>query len=155
SFGLNDVIGSYIDLEDGTVKWSKNGVDFGEAYEIPYNLKGVPFYAAVVLKNAELKFNFGAMPFRYPPKGGYIGLSSARPECVTSSKTGIVSRTPGKFNNECSPSAIILEPSRELAQQTHNNVTMFKKYLPSPSIKEVLLIGGESVRDQIGKLREG
>ncbi|CAB4043614.1 ATP-dependent RNA helicase DDX1-like [Paramuricea clavata] len=32
---------------------------------------------------------------------------------------------------------------------------MFKKYLPSPSIKEVLLIGGESVRDQIGKLREG
>lgn len=49
-FGLNDVVGCYLDLEEGSVKWSKNGVDFGEAYEIPYNLKGVPFYAAVVLK---------------------------------------------------------------------------------------------------------
>lgn len=49
---------------------------------------------------------------RVPPlifKGGYIGLSSAQPECVTSSVTGTVSRTPGKFSNECSPSAIILE----------------------------------------------
>ena len=26
------------------------GVDFGEAYEIPDNLQGVPFHAAVVLK---------------------------------------------------------------------------------------------------------
>ena len=26
------------------------GVDFGEAYEIPNSLEGVPFYAAVVLK---------------------------------------------------------------------------------------------------------
>jgi hypothetical protein len=26
------------------------GVDFGEAYEIPNSLKGVPFHAAVVLK---------------------------------------------------------------------------------------------------------
>ncbi len=26
------------------------GVDFGEAYEIPVSLQGVPFYAAVVLK---------------------------------------------------------------------------------------------------------
>ena len=26
------------------------GFDFGEAYEIPASLQGVPFYAAVVLK---------------------------------------------------------------------------------------------------------
>ncbi|XP_028392095.1 ATP-dependent RNA helicase DDX1-like [Dendronephthya gigantea] len=155
SFGLNDVIGCYINLEDGTVKWSKNGTDFGEAYEIPDKLQGVPFHAAVVLKNAELKFNFGGEPFRYPPKEGYIGLSSARPGCVTSSTTGTVSRSPGKFSNECSPSAIILEPSRELAQQTHSNITLFKKHLPSPSIKEVVLIGGEKVKDQIRLLQEG
>lgn len=154
-FGLNDVIGCYINLEEGLIKWSKNGVDFGYAFDIPENLYGTSFHAAVVLKNAELQFNFGQTPFKYPPKGGYIGLSSAHPSCVTSAKTGVVSRIPGKFNNKSSPLAIIVEPSRELATQTHNNITMFKKHLPSQSIKEVVLIGGESVKDQIRQLQDG
>ena len=57
----------------------------------------------------QIKITCHRVSFRLILQGGYIGLCSARPECVTSSKTGTVSRTPGKFTNKCSPSAIILE----------------------------------------------
>lgn len=60
-----------------------------------------------------------------------------------------------QFNNKCLPSAIIMEPSRELAQQTHDQVSKFRKYLPSPQVKEVLLIGGENVKTQVQMLNEG
>jgi hypothetical protein len=36
------------------------------------------------------------------------------------------------------PLALILEPSRELAEQTHAQITAFKKYLPLPGVREVL-----------------
>ena len=61
-----------------------------EAYEISPQLLGKAFYAAVVLKvrrlkvkfdviftfcvcvqNAEMQFNFGDQPFKFPPEEGY------------------------------------------------------------------------------------
>jgi ATP-dependent RNA helicase DDX1 len=54
-----------------------------------------------------------------------------------------------------SPLAIILEPSRELAEQTHAQITAFKKYLPHPGLKEVLLIGGAPLPAQIKELQAG
>lgn len=39
------------------------------------------------------------------------------------------------------PLALILEPSKELAEQTMNQVRLFKKNLPTPGISETLLIG--------------
>ena len=35
------------------------------------------------------------------------------------------------------PMALIIEPARELAQQTFENIKLFKKYLPSPKLKYV------------------
>jgi len=32
-------------------------------------------YPAVTLKNAEMSFNFGATPFRYPPQVPFVGVS--------------------------------------------------------------------------------
>nr|XP_058944208.1 ATP-dependent RNA helicase DDX1-like [Pocillopora verrucosa] len=159
-FGIEDTIGCYINLDNGFVKFSKNGVDFGKAFEISQNLQGSTFFAAVVLKNAELLFNFGDSPFKFPPRGGYAGLSKASPSAVSASNiNGGASASgktkPGKFNNKCSPSAIIMEPSRELAQQTHDQISLFRKHLPTPQVKEVLLIGGENIKTQIQTLNEG
>lgn len=155
-FGINDTIGCYVDLNNGSIKFSKNGKDFGHAFDISQNLQGSTMFAAVVLKNAEMSFNFGDSNFKYPPKGGYIGLSKAPRNAVSASniKRAVQSK-PGKFNNKCLPSAIIMEPSRELAQQTHDQVSKFRKYLPSPQVKEVLLIGGENVKTQVQMLNEG
>jgi ATP-dependent RNA helicase DDX1 len=53
------------------------------------------------------------------------------------------------------PLAIIIEPSKELAEQTLKQVQIFKKHLQSPNIKELLIVGGVPVKDQIAALKDG
>lgn len=47
------------------------------------------------------------------------------------------------------------QPSRELAEQTYNQVVKFKKYLENPKIKDLLVVGGVQIRDQISSLNAG
>lgn len=49
---------------------------------------------------------------------------------------------------------MILEPSRELAQQTYDCLKSFKEYL-SGEVKQALLVGGVSARDQMNQLEAG
>jgi len=53
------------------------------------------------------------------------------------------------------PKALIVEPSRELAEQTLNNVKQFKKYIDNPKLRELLIIGGVAARDQLSVLDNG
>lgn len=53
------------------------------------------------------------------------------------------------------PQAIIIEPSRELAEQTLNQIVKFKKFLKDPLIRELLIIGGVNVREQLAVLQQG
>uniref|UniRef100_A0A8C4QHI9 ATP-dependent RNA helicase DDX1 n=1 Tax=Eptatretus burgeri TaxID=7764 RepID=A0A8C4QHI9_EPTBU len=53
------------------------------------------------------------------------------------------------------PHALIIEPSRELAEQTCNNIRQCKKFVVDPKIKEVLIIGGVAAKDQLQALEEG
>jgi ATP-dependent RNA helicase DDX1 len=88
SFGLNDVIGCFLDLNKREMRFSKNGMDLGKAFEIPQHLLDIGFFAAVTLKNAEMKFNFGDSSFHYSPKGGFVGLSKADSQYVVPGATG-------------------------------------------------------------------
>lgn len=47
------------------------------------------------------------------------------------------------------------QPSRELAEQTCNQITLFKKYIDNPKIRELLVAGGINVKDQISQLNAG
>ena len=47
------------------------------------------------------------------------------------------------------------QPSRELAEQTHNQIKLFKKFVDNPTPKELLVIGGVSVKEQIAALQSG
>lgn len=156
SFGMGDVIGSYLDLDSFTIKWSKNGVDLGHAFDIQGNMRNTPFFASVCLKNAELLFNFGDTTFAYPPQGGYQALSKAAPPFVMDSSNSGGGGVKAKASNQPNaPYAIIIEPSRELAEQTYSQVQKFKKYLKQPTIRELLVIGGVSAKDQVNALMEG
>ncbi len=53
------------------------------------------------------------------------------------------------------PSAIILEPSRDLAQQTHDAITSLKRDLTSPSLQSVLLVGGTQPKEAVRQLERG
>jgi len=47
-----------------------------------------------------------------------------------------------------SPSALILEPARELAEQTHVCMETFSKYMQQPQLTNGLFVGGVNPRDQ-------
>ncbi|XP_016093959.1 ATP-dependent RNA helicase DDX1-like [Sinocyclocheilus grahami] len=126
-FTMHDTIGCYIDLDKCQVSFSKNGNDLGLAFEIPPQLKNQPFFASCVLKNAELKFNFGDEPFKNQPKDGYVAVNQASDgHVVKSSQTGSAKVSQVKSISNA-PRALIIEPSKELAEQTLNNVNQFKK----------------------------
>ena len=140
-------------MDDGTISFSKNGKYLDKAFDIPQNLLGVTFYPAVVLKvriiklsfiinfhddfiqNAEMRFNFGDTAFQYPQDGkGYSAVSKAANLVPFSGHAPTTSGSSGKRSQHL-PMALIMEPARELAQQTHDNITLFKKYLPPPGVK--------------------
>ncbi|KAF3826362.1 hypothetical protein GH733_008887 [Mirounga leonina] len=106
-------------------------------------------------ENAELKFNFGEEEFKFPPKDGFVALSKASDSYVVKSQhTGNAQVAQTKFLPNA-PKALIVEPSRELAEQTLNNVKQFKKYIDNPKLRELLIIGGVAARDQLSVLDNG
>lgn len=152
SYGKNDVVGCYLDLDNWLIKYTLNGVDLGKAFDIPQNLRKMPIYAAVTMKNAEMEFNFGSTAFKYP-SNGFVGLAEAT-DVVLSTAAGESSASSGQLNVKA-PRAVIIEPSRELAEQTLKCIQNFKEHLADPVIYELLLVGGTSVKDQISALRDG
>ncbi|XP_010945647.1 ATP-dependent RNA helicase DDX1 isoform X1 [Camelus dromedarius] len=154
-FTMHDTIGCYLDVDKGHIKFSKNGKDLGLAFEIPPHLKNQALFPACVLKNAELKFNFGEEEFKFPPKDGFVALAKALDSYVVKSQhTGNAQVAQTKFLPNA-PKALIVEPSRELAEQTLNNVKQFKKYIDNPKLRELLIIGGVAARDQLSVLDNG
>ncbi|XP_053565637.1 ATP-dependent RNA helicase DDX1 [Bombina bombina] len=154
-FTMHDTVGCYLDLDKSCVKFSKNGKDLGLAFEIPSHLKNQSFFASCVLKNAELKFNFGDEDFKFPPKDGFVALSKAPDGHVVKSQHSGSAQVAQTKNLPNLPKALIIEPSRELAEQTLNNVKQFKKYVDNPKLRELLIIGGVAAKDQLSILESG
>lgn len=48
-----------------------------------------------------------------------------------------------------------LQPSRELAEQTYEQIKKFKRYLKDPCPRECLLIGGANSKQQMDELHSG
>lgn len=154
-FTMHDTIGCYLDLEKAQISFSKNGNDLGVAFDIPQNLKNQAFFASCVLKNAELKFNFGGEDFKHSPKSGFVALDQAPEASIhKSSQTGTAKVSQVKASSN-SPKALIIEPSKELAEQTLNNVKQFKKYVENPKLRELLVIGGIAAKEQLAALEQG
>uniref|UniRef100_H2YIC2 ATP-dependent RNA helicase n=1 Tax=Ciona savignyi TaxID=51511 RepID=H2YIC2_CIOSA len=152
-FTMHDVIGCYIDMDGGKIKYSKNGVDLGHAFDIPGYQRNKPMFAACVLKNSEIEFNFGGTPFKYPPSD-YVGLSGAdESSSVPSSKFIHQKQSTKRANN--APYAVIIEPSRELAEQTARIIAELKKHVNNPTLSEVLVVGGVPAAEQLTQIQRG
>lgn len=125
---MNDVISCLLDLEKGEISYMKNGNNLGIAFRLRDNQKSQTFYPAVVMKNSEICFNFGSTPFKHQPPSGYVAIASANtiPDVtvavnpVNSAQGNVSVRSLKPENN--APQAIIIEPSRELAEQTYNQI---------------------------------
>ncbi|KAK9873817.1 hypothetical protein WA026_002175 [Henosepilachna vigintioctopunctata] len=153
SFGKADVITCLLDKDNGNIKFLKNGVDLGQAFAINKQILNSPFFPAVVLKNAEMAFNFGVTEFKYPLPQGYKPICEASDQEIVSNTNEDSSDTNNPTISNNAPQAIIIEPSRELAEQTCDQIKKFKKYLDNPKIRELLVIGGINVKEQISQLQ--
>ncbi|XP_077865000.1 uncharacterized protein LOC102800875 [Saccoglossus kowalevskii] len=102
-----------------------------------------------------MKFNFGDSKFKFPPGGGFIGLSEAPADCLIASNVIGNQQVASSKVEPNAPKAIIIEPSRELAEQTLTQIQNFKKYLKEPNVRELLVIGGQAAKDQIYALESG
>ena len=150
AFGLNDTVGCLLDADGGAVSFTKNGKPLGEAFALPPHLRGRPMYPSVVLKNAEIEFNFGASPFKHAPPEGYTGVDQADAAAKTSGDAD-----GGGDAGARRPLAVVLEPTRDLAEQTYKCVVDFKARLESPAIDALLLVGGIDHKHQVQSLKKG
>ncbi|XP_046461789.1 ATP-dependent RNA helicase Ddx1-like [Daphnia pulex] len=155
AYGLNDVIGCALDLDNRVISFFKNGVDLGKAFDINPEFKNKALFPAVALKNAELEFNFGQKPFKFAPPKNFVAVCQAAKDCRTvNSNSGVAMPAQVKLKANA-PQAIIMEPSRELAEQTYNEINNFKKYLDAPVIRTMLVVGGIPIKEQLSDLQKG
>lgn len=156
-FTMHDIIGCYLDMDEGTIYFSKNGKDLGHAFDIPAFLRKQPMYAACVLKNSEIEMNFGKDGFKHQPTGGYQPLCSApNDKKVKSSKCGMASaESKPQVKGRNAPYAVIIEPSRELAEQTYNIINKLSTGLENPKLSAALVVGGVSAGDQLRVIGAG
>jgi len=77
-FTKDDTIGCFLDLEQSTISFSKNGVWFGVAFTLPDALKGKPLYPHICLRNMKIKINFGAKVANSPVPQGYQWLENIK-----------------------------------------------------------------------------
>jgi ATP-dependent RNA helicase DDX1 len=152
SFGLKDTIGCWLDCDSGEIGFSKNGKNLGVAFSLPAALRGQLLFPAVCLKNAELVLNFGERAMAYPPPEGFVPLSvAAEGGTATWAQVQAATTTPGARK----PLAVILEPARDLAEQTCRNITDFAKHLVEPAVRAELFVGGMSAAQQVKALKDG
>lgn len=156
AFGMHDVIGCFLDFAKMEISFSKNGKNLGVAFKIPDNLRNETFYPAVVLKNAEMSFNFGNSEFKHKPATDFTPVCKAEKDNMKVNPLASATGSDEDFKSKPNaPQAIIIEPSRELAEQTFNQLQKFKKKLKDPVVRELLLIGGQSAKEQISELQTG
>ncbi|KAJ1361472.1 hypothetical protein KIN20_020730 [Parelaphostrongylus tenuis] len=140
SFSTGDVLGCYLDLDNGRIWWSKNGKEFEVAFRLDpeFSSPHCALHPAVLVQNSSLELNFGASPFAFPPK-------TWREKEVQSNK------------NEATgaPVCIVLEPTKELIEQTHENLVKFSKHVDIPKIRCVSLAAGANMAQILSQLNRG
>ena len=94
-------------------------------------------------------FNFGATPFVHPLPSGYVAVDSAPPAWR------VAGGSVAPAEAEHAPACLILEPTRELAEQVVEQINAFGKYLPEPQLRTLLLTGGSNAKEQAARLRRG
>ncbi|EGT33857.1 hypothetical protein CAEBREN_19095 [Caenorhabditis brenneri] len=155
SFTTGDVLGCYLDLDNLKMWWSKNGNEYPTAYTIDKKFRDSPahcLFPAVLCQNSGLAVNFGgdlgSAPFKFPPKNGIQAVAAA---------SNLQWWSPEAKNTVdlTTPLCIILEPTRELVQQTFQNIQTFASVLKEPEIRCLTLAAGENMNQILRSLEIG
>lgn len=164
-------VGGTLDTSRVKVSFLKNEQELGEAYSVSFAQLGesdLCMLPAVAMKNAEVKVDFCG-PSDFAERQGFkrFGLVSnadaSLPHSVerlfedkmVDEQKGTGPSNVDAGNREKTPLALILEPSRELAKQVHDEAIKFGKYLGDDDLRILLLIGGGNPKHEQAFLRKG
>lgn len=157
TYGLHDVIGCWLDVGTRTLGFTKNGVDLGMAYEVGKNVRML--YPAVTLKNAQVQVDFEETRFPAVFKDSAVAMAEVAEVERVDQKARAQQRIAGSDGPPTRvqrlPIAIVLEPVRDLAQQTKDVMETFASKMSNPSVQVSLLIGGESSNQQMKEIAAG
>ncbi len=140
TFGAGDVVGAALDAAAGEVSFTLNGALLGAAFALPAHLRGAALFPALCLKNAEAQLNFGETPFAHAPPPGFAALAAAAPADLVFPAAAAPAGHGGGARR--TPRAIVLEPARDLAEQTAASFASLGAHLVSPALSCALCVGG-------------
>ncbi|EYC24374.1 hypothetical protein Y032_0014g2474 [Ancylostoma ceylanicum] len=154
SFTTGDVMGCYLDLDNGRIWWAKNGKEFEIAFRLDtkFSSPHAALHPAVLVQNSSLELNFGDTPFAFPPKEGVTALSKAPSSLIEWRGLEVENE---KKEASAAPVCIVLEPTKELIEQTHDNLLKFSKNVSDPKIKCVSLAAGANMSQLLHELERG
>eukprot|EP00922_Rhytidocystis_sp_ex-Travisia-forbesii_P040902 GHVS01061062.1.p1 GENE.GHVS01061062.1~~GHVS01061062.1.p1 ORF type:complete len:684 (-),score=96.14 GHVS01061062.1:114-2165(-) len=149
TFRDGDVVGCLIDRDEQTVSFCLNGKTLGQAFSIPPYLHGQALRPGVCGKEFHVRCRFSGLvhPVSNFKAVGELALSD------TPKGMSLVMDTADKSSRPLL--ALILEPTRDLAQQTYNCLCQFGRYLDAPSVRTGLFVGGIDERGQQLLLQQG
>jgi len=171
-FGKGDVVGCALDPRKKEISFYRNGElvvggggDGGDGCDsnassisLPEGIRDVSaLFPAVTLKNAEVELNFGGVegggdeseerkkPFAFPPEGKALVALSESPRLVRAAAASSPPAAPPPTTTSTAkelPLALVLEPLKDLAEQTAGVFESLSRYLPAPRVSTLLLVGG-------------
>lgn len=176
AYERGDVIGCVLVLAaeggGGAIGFTRNGKWLGVAYELPVKLRG-GLYPAVVLKNAQVQANWGDAPWAYAPSAlvetpeelcgvrmaslqgvaqavAPVGVAAGAMEGATAGAAGA-----GGSGGVCTPSVLVLEPAKDLAEQTAAAIESFAARMPAPGVRHCTVTGGGDNAQLMKQLARG
>jgi ATP-dependent RNA helicase DDX1 len=155
-FGKGDVVTCMLNLETMEISYALNGKEFPKQSAVAFKLKKSSkagddvYFPAVCVKDAEVEMNFGSSPLKFPEvlkRNGFISCAECEEQNIKSFEEASQNNNSNASKGNGStvskkPLAIILEPVRDLAEQTQEVLISFKKYLINPEIECALFTGG-------------
>jgi ATP-dependent RNA helicase DDX1 len=166
AYGKGDRVACLVSFDDHTgavsIKFMRNGEDLGDAFEdvSPSSLgtTGV-LYPAVALKNAQIVVDFTDCDAQAHALG-YRPILEASAEDAVACNTDMMNvdsapEAAASTEPKRLPLALILEPSRELAEQVHVELEKLSGSFEASSVRRMLLVGGGKPQKVSSKLRGG
>lgn len=114
---------------------------------------GAGIFPACAMKNAQCTFNFGREGFKFEPLNSTYG-KFCDSEKVDNPKKAEEDVEESVASGGSGPLAIVLEPTRDLAEQTYNTFVGLAKNLKTPPVTSALLVGGVSPKPTLELLKQ-
>jgi ATP-dependent RNA helicase DDX1 len=139
-YGEGNVVGCLLDLVGKTLSFTVDGETQGVAFELPQDMQSAVFFPALSLKNCSVDVNFGQMPFSSLLPEGFRGFCQGilGEDIVSADEEECFQQNSGPRK----PLAIIMEPVIDLAEQVHQNLDEFLRYIETPKISTQLIVSG-------------